>query len=301
MELVTYEERSDIFNKKKYDMQGDVMKYPVVNLAWICKKIKEERTAAKMSPYIDIKPLIEDVYKDINISFSVEKDPEFGTLYGIVTGFYPDGGIRWKKITIHNHLTLNLNREDDLKTWAILRYWSKIKGSPFQIESAPFYVYDPEVEANKDIESDEALFIALGRIGELKGKPLAFFARTLGVYVNSDASPKTIRFEISKTMKANPIEFNKNFESAERGICECFYNGKALSIIKEDLNVGFKFRSHIIGGSPEGCIKWFKENPEMFRECMKEIEEKDTASINLEKFIEDSPKGRHKKSSEEEM
>lgn len=280
--LVTQDELDEIIKGKHYTEVGDKFKQKVVDLQWLTEKIKRERAENKMSPFIDILPVKEDKNKNITQTFPYAKDISSGILFGEIAGMYEDGNIKWRKITIIDHLNLNLNFEHDLRQWALLRYWPKIKGSPWQISEPVFRVYDPEMEANKSIIDDDALLVALTRIKSMKGKSMVWFARSLGINVIPGTSPKVLRSELSKYSKNDAVSFNKYFDAIDRDVNEVFANAKDLGIIKYDLQMGYMYQRLPIGGNEGSAIQYLKENPEVMRNVHRDIENLDRAGKELE-------------------
>jgi len=303
LNIVPPMEMKEIREQEKYVEFGDKSKTKIIDLKWLCKRIKEDRSKYNMSPYITIAPLNPKKNGNNNAFFSFSKDSESGILFGIVNKVLADDNIQWRRINLFDYLHLNLNNQADLEEYAVIRYWAKLKSSPFQIDDPEWYIVDEEINAISEIEKSDQLMIALGRIRDSKMSDLVWFARILGINVQPNASPKVLKAELIKSASGNPTEFNDKFDHDDRDCLEVLHSASALGIISYSPSGGYKYRNMPLGGNEDAVINYFKEYKDHMKEIYREIKMKDTALLNLEKpeVNEEKPaKGSKKKNAEKQ-
>ena len=122
---------------------GDAIKTKVMNVDKVVERIVAMRAKNNMSPYVEIQPISPDMHKMPNKLATWQKDPITGVYYGIATGQDDFGNIRWQKIQLNDHLSLNMDRTNDAKIWTVLRFHPELLGSPWAKDSPYYKVYDP--------------------------------------------------------------------------------------------------------------------------------------------------------------
>ncbi len=254
--LVSIEERNWIKNEASIEM-GKVVKQRVIDLDKVVTRIREERKRNNLTPYVDIIPVSGDQFKTPNKMPTYQKDPVTGILYGIPIGEDDFGNIKWQRLQLTDTLSLNLDNEMDAKIWTVLRFHPDISGSPFQKQYPYYKVFDPVDEAKATINEAKEMETAFDRVKQLRQHPkeMVFFVRYLGEDLRENANKNIIEGILLRYAKNYPYEFNKKFDSKDRGYAERFFTAKAIGIIENHPDKGFMFRNVTIGLTEEEAIR----------------------------------------------
>ena len=290
-ELVTMAERKWIAENAVIEM-GSAIKFKVMDLNKVVKKIQQDRAEANVSPYVEIQPVSADAHKMPNRLATFQKDPDTGVLYGIAIDQDEFGNIRWQKIQLHDHLSLNLDRPEEAKVWAVLRFHPDIQGSPWQ-NDAPYYkIFDPTEVAKSEMSEIAAMKKAFGRVDKIKDRPrdMVLFARYLGEDLRENSNLDIVQGALLRFAKNRPFLFNQKWDSNERSFAERFHTGLALGIITQDVDRGYIYRQFQLGVTEEESIRFLKRDSNITGSLAHEIQEKDTLVKHVEKEYENSKK-----------
>jgi hypothetical protein len=270
--LVPIDEIELIIKKDWIKEVGKDIKQRVVDVDKLGAYLFKKRSEEGMSPYIDILSVKEHQDRNNHQDFKFSKDAETGLLFGIVSGLYPDGNIKWLKIDIMDYETLNLNNISDLRKWVVLRYWSLMEGSPFQIEFPIFKVRDPELEAIEEIQKATEIEEVLDLAKNLKGKEMLYFARAIGITgMKKGITERVLRGLILTRAIKEPNVFIECYKGKDRSLKEAFYNGMAVGKIQNDFEKGYVYRGVVLGRDEYGVIEYLRENMDTTREILREI------------------------------
>ncbi len=274
--LVTMDERRKIASDMSIEF-GKQIKYRVIDLDKIVRKIRAERAKYAMPPYVEIRPISPDMHKIPSRSTTFQKDPVTGILYGIPIDQDDYGNMKWQKIQVSDNLTLNLDNINDAKIWAVIRFWPNIKGSPFQEENPYYEVYDPVKIAVSEIGEVEAMKKAFERIDLIENKPseMVMFARYLGEDINDNANMKIIYNMLLRRAMKYPHEFNRKWTSKLRSYGERFATARSIGVITRDIDRGFVFRNISLGGTEEEVIRFLSEDSNVMNSINSVINETD--------------------------
>lgn len=275
--LVTLAERKWIAENAVREMGKNIL-VKVIDLDKYIKHMETLRSKNNLSPYVEIMPVSEDMHKIPNRMATYQKDPVTGVYYGIPIDQDEFGNIKWQKIQLQDNLSLNLDRVSDQKIWAVIRFYPEIKGSPWQVQNPYYKVFDPVTEAMKESAEIESMRKAFERVEMITGKPkeMVMFARFLGEEFMENSNYQIVTAALFRWAKNSPVEFNRKWESRNRGLYECFNTACALGIIINDINQGYKFQNIMLGVSPEDVIKMMSKDPNIVGSISSSINEKDT-------------------------
>lgn len=264
------------------------IKYPVVDLKKLTENLKQEIVRKKLAQFVDIIPIKENPYKNIDKSMTFEKDPETGVYYGIATGLDNFGNIKWQKINVRDQMRLILTREADLQVWAIIRFWSEIQGSPFQKSLVYFKVYDPIDAANSEMEEMEALEEAFEHISSIKSKPrkMLDLVRYLGAgNVFEGINSKILNGYLIKEARTNPFAFNEKWKEKDRGYAELLASAVSFTIIRKDPEGGYFYNNVPLGISEEETIRFLKTDSNISQAIRQTLDEQDIFAKALDQEL----------------
>jgi hypothetical protein len=286
--LVTLEERQWIA-KNAVKMMGKTVQYPILDIDKAVERIMQQRKNQSMSPWVEIQPISEDMHKTPNRVATFQKDPITGVYYGIALDQDEFGNIRWQKLQLHDNISLNLDRRDDAKIWAVLRFHPDIQGSPWQIQNPYYKIFDPIEEARNEGKEIEFMKKAFDRVDILLDNPknMVFFARYLGEELVENSNFELVRGALLRYAKKEPFEFNKKWENRLRSFGEHFESAKALGIITNDADRGFMFRNISLGLNPDEAIKMLSQDSNIMNSINNELAEKDQIILTIKKELED--------------
>jgi len=290
-ELVTYHERLWIRDNAVIQM-GSKIKYDVMDVDKVAERISKERKSEGMTPWVEIQPISEDMHKSPNRVATFQKDPKTGVLYGIAIDQDEFGNIRWQKIQLHDHLSLNLDKRDDSRIWAAIRFHPDIQGSPWQ-KQAPYYkIYDPVEEARKEISEVEQVRTAFLRVEKLLDNPksMVHFARFLGEDLMENANHRIVKGRLLAAARNHPFDFNQKWESKARSHAEHYFSAKSLGIIESYADRGLIFRGIALGFSDQEAIKFLSNDSSVMNSVVSELEEKDVVVQSVAKTVGDVEK-----------
>lgn len=285
-ELVTLEERIWI-SKNAVKLMGKAVQVKVLDLDKMIERMKEQRKQNKLSPYVEIQPISEDMHKVPNRVATYQKDPITGVYYGIAIDQDDFGNIKWQKIQIQDSLSLNLDNDSEAKIWAVIRFHPDILGSPWQISNPYYKIYDPVAIADKENEEIDSMKLAFDRVDMISDKPkeMVLFARYLGEEFMDNANYKLVRGALLRSAKNNPEFFNQKWTDKNRSYGEYFQTALALGVIVNDISRGYLFRNIQIGLSKEDVVRTLSMDQNILSSIGAEIFEKDKVILIVEKDL----------------
>lgn len=274
--LVTMEEREWIAEHAVQKL-GTAIKFPVIDISKAILRIREQRASNNLSPYVEIQPISVDMHKVPNKLATFQKDPDTGVLYGIALNQDDFGNIRWQKIQLHDHISLNLDRSDDAKIWCVLRFYPELQGSPWQIDNPYYKVYDPTDEAKIEMGEIAQMRKAFAHIEMIQEKPreMIMFARFLGEELRENANLNIVLGTLFKFAKDHPVDFNRKWDSRTRSFGERFYSGVAVGLITQDAERGFMFRHIQLGINEEEAIRFLSKDSNIMSSLNSDLDDKD--------------------------
>jgi hypothetical protein len=298
-ELVSISERRWIAENATIEM-GSKIKYRVMDVDKIVERINSQRKNESMTPYIEIQPISEDMHKNSNRVGTFQKDPITGVYYGIPIDQDDFGNIRWQKIQMHDHMSLNLDKRDDARVWAVIRFHPNIQGSPWQ-DPTPYYkIYDPIEQARVERGEIEMMKLAFDRIDKILDDPKSMvnFVRYLGEELMDNANYEIVRGKLLMAAKNQPFDFNKKWESKTRSYGEFFESARALGIISNEADRGYIYKGISLGLNRPECIKYLSQDSAVMTSISNELSEKDIVIKNVSRTIKGALKNDENKNSE---
>lgn len=264
-------------------------KTKVVDLNKAVEKLQNYRLENKMSMVIEVKAIRIDKHKELQRQITFTKDPVTGILYGIPIGFHVDGNIKWRKITLLERNTFDLNNMYEAQAWIIVRMHHTLDGSPFAIDDPLFEVYDQDVEADRESERAGLVGKALQLVEGLSNQEVTPLARYMGVEVVEGMTPKILRGQLYKRAMNGPQEFINMFKDPNRPIMEAVRMAMAFKIIKED-EMGLVFNGQNLGMTDVEVVANLKDNNVALTALtrqIKEIEPDTTFTFEIAEMTED--------------
>ena len=289
--LVTMEERRWISTNAIQEM-GSKIKYSVMDVDKVAAKIMAERKKELMTPWVEIQPVSEDLHKTPNRVATFQKDPITGVLYGIAIEQDNFGNIKWQKVQLHDHLSLNLDKRDDARVWAVIRFHPDIQGSPFQNQKPYYKIYDPIEEARIEKGEIESMKLAFDRVDKILPDPKSMvnFCRYLGVELRENANFEIVRGLLLKQARNYPLDFNKKWENKSRSHGEFFESARALGIVINEADRGFMYKGVSLGLSPADAIKFLSTDTTMMTAISNELVNKDIVIKNVSRTVKEAIK-----------
>lgn len=280
--LITLEERQWLAANAVKKMGKNVL-YPVLDIDKAAERIAKQRLADAMSPWIEIQPISEDMHKVPNRVATFQKDPITGVYYGIALDQDEFGNIRWQKLQLHDNISLNMDRKDDAKIWAVLRFHPDIQGSPWQVQNPYYKIFDPVDEARTEGKEIELMKKAFERVDILMDSPknMVFFARYLGEELVDNSNFELVRGALLRFARKEPLEFNKKWEHRLRSFGEHFASASALGIITNDADRGYMFRNIALGINPEEAIRTLSQDSNIMNSINNDLAEKDKVVLKI--------------------
>lgn len=287
IKLITLEERQWLA-KNAVKMMGKNVQYPVLDIDKAADRITKQRANNAMSPWIEIQPISEDMHKVPNRVATFQKDPITGVYYGIALDQDDFGNIRWQKLQLHDNISINLDKRDDTKIWAVIRFHPDIQGSPWQVQNPYYKIYDPIDEARDEGKEIEHMKKAFERVDILteNAKNMVFFARYLGEELMESSNFELVRGALLRWAKKLPSEFNRKWENKFRSYGEHFESAKALGIITNDADRGFMFRNIALGINPEEAIRTLSQDSNIMNSINNDLAEQDKIVMRVKKELE---------------
>lgn len=262
---------------------GSKVKYRIMDIDKVIERIKEERSKESMSPWVEIQPISEDMHKNPNRMPTFQKDPITGVYYGIAIDQDDFGNIKWQKIQLHDSISLNLDKRDDAKIWAVIRFHPDIQGSPWQNQNPYYKIFDPIDQARKERSEIELMKQAFDRIDTIVDNPKSMvnFARYLGEELMENSNFEIVRGRLLSVAKNNPVEFNNKWENKNRGYAEFFESARAIGVIQNEADRGFIYKGISLGISREDAIKYLSQDSSVMTGITNELAEKDIVIKNV--------------------
>jgi hypothetical protein len=236
------------------------IKIKVVDLKKVVQLELDKRAKEEMTNIVEIRPIRIDKYKETRVSLSFSRDERTGIYYGIPIGIHLDGNIKWRKIILTDRNVFNLNNPLEAQMWYVSRFNPFVEGSPFHGMEPVFRVYDPEIEAKRDINKATALGLAITRVKTMKTSDLVGFVRYLALPVPEEVSDKLLRAEIMRFVMTSPVEFNRKFDDENRQIAEIFYSANSLGLIIFDIERGYSYKGTFLGSNELDSIRFLMKD-----------------------------------------
>jgi hypothetical protein len=273
-------------------MMGKNVQYPILDIDKAVERITAQRANQSMSPYIEIQPISEDMHKVPNRVATFQKDPITGVYYGIALDQDEFGNIRWQKLQLHDNISLNLDRRDDAKIWAVLRFHPDVQGSPWQVQNPYYKIYDPIDVAREEGKEIELMKKAFDRVDILLDNPknMVFFARYLGEEFAENSNFELVRGALLRFAKNAPSDFNRKWENKLRSFGEHFSSATALGIITNDADRGYMFRNISLGINPEEAIRTLSQDSNIMNSINNDLAEKDQVILRIKEELEKETK-----------
>ncbi len=271
---------------------GSKIKYDVMDVDKVARRIMDERKKELMTPWVEIQPVSEDLHKTPNRVATFQKDPITGVLYGIAIEQDNFGNIKWQKVQLHDHLSLNLDKRDDARVWAVIRFHPDIKGSPFQNQKPYYKIYDPIEEARVEKGEIESMKLAFDRVDKILPDPKSMvnFCRYLGVELRDNANFEIVRGFLLKQARNHPLDFNRKWENKSRSYGEFFESARALGIVINEADRGFMYKGVSLGLSSADAIKFLSTDTTMMTAISNELVNKDIVIKNVSRTVKEAIK-----------
>jgi len=284
--LVSIDERRWIADHAVQKMGLKVL-YDVMDIDKVAEKIMAERKKELMTPWVEIQPISEDMHKTPNRIATFQKDPITGVLYGIAIEQDSFGNIKWQKVQLHDHVSLNLDKRDDARVWAFIRFHPDIQGSPWAKQNPYYKVYDPIDEARIEKGEIELMKLAFNRVDKIIDDPKAMvnFCRYLGIELRDNANYEIVRGHLLKSARNHPVDFNKKWDSQNRSHGEFFESARALGIIMNEADRGYLYKGVSLGLSREDAIKHLSQDSTTMSSISNELVAKDIVIKNVARTI----------------
>ncbi|MFA6916974.1 MAG: hypothetical protein WC222_11295 [Parachlamydiales bacterium] len=265
-----------------YIEYGDAqIKIKVVNLKEVVQKELDKRQKEDMTNIVEIRPIKIDKYKETRVSLSFSRDERTGIYYGIPIGTHLDGNIKWRKVILTDRNVFNLNHPLEAQMWYVARFNPFVEGSPFHGMEPVFRVYDPEMEAKKDIVKATALGLAITRVKTMRTAELIGFARYLALPIPEEVSDKLVRAEIMRFVMMNPVEFNHKFDDENRQIAEIFYSANSLGLVIFDIEHGYSYKGTFLGSNELDSIRFLMKDTLTLTSISSVLKQTDTDAEKL--------------------
>jgi len=267
---------------------GSKVQYNVMDIDKVVDRIMSDRAKEAMTPWVEIQPISEDVHKTPNRVATFQKDPITSVLYGIAIDEDNFGNIKWQKIQLHDHLSLNLDKRDDARIWAVIRFHPDIQGSPWQNQNPYYKIFDPIEQARIERGEVEAMKVAFDRIDKILDEPKAMvnFARYLGEELMENSNYEIVRGRLLQSARNYPYNFNKFWESKERSFGEFFESARALGIIINEADRGFLYKGVSLGLNRAEAVKMLGQDTTITSSISNELSEKDMVIKNVAKSLQ---------------
>jgi hypothetical protein len=285
-QLVSIEERKWIAEKGVIQM-GSKIKYSVMNVDKVIEHMKELRGKSYSSPWIEIIPISEDLHKMPNKMPSFQKDPVTGVYYGIALNEDEYGNIKWQRLQLNDHLSLDLDKPNDAKLWSVLRFNPDIEGSPFQNQRPYYKVFDPLEESRKQNNETIQMKKAFDRVDTLLSDPKAMvnFVRYLGEDLVESSNYEIVKGRLLSAARYNPEDFNNKWQSKNRGFAEVFESARANGLVALDPDRGYVYKDISLGLTKEEAFKYLQRDATLLSSINDQLSEVDKVIINVTESI----------------
>ncbi len=264
-------------------------KTKIIDMNKAVENLQRYRLENNMSMVIEVKAIRIDKHKELQRQITFTKDPVTGILYGIPIGMHVDGNIKWRKITLLERNTFDLNNMYEAQAWLVVRMHHTLDGSPFAIDDPLFEVYDQDVEADRESERAGLVGRALQMVENLSKEEVTPLARYMGIEVVEGMTPKVLRGQLYKRAMHSPQEFINMFKDPNRPIMEAVRMAMAFKIIKED-EMGLVFNGQNLGMTDVEVVANLKDNNVALTALtrrIKEIEPDTTFTFEIAEMTED--------------
>ncbi len=270
------------FAERAIEYAGAV-KVRVINLNKEAAMFQKERRESGKTMNISFIP-VEGDHKEKNSYHTFSRDPDTGIFFGIPFKVHEDGNIQWRRILINESLMMDFNRIDDCKTYLVLCMYEKVEGAPYATDPK-YKFYDPDEEAEDQLDVIKQVEVALQRAGKLSGEEMVRFGRFLGIVINSNINSQVLSAKVKKYAYDNPADFNLKYDNVERAYEEVITAAENLGLIKKHHEKGFTFEGFSLGMNRSMIIKTLKENPDVWMSMGRTVNDRD---IVLKKIASES-------------
>lgn len=282
-ELVSLAERQYLAKHCTREM-GKEIKMQVLDIEKATEYMRSQRLKTGMAPYVVIKPIVEDKFKEMRLAGTYQKDPKTGIYYGVPVREDNFGNIIWRKIRIVETETLRIHDSlDDAKMWTVLRFHPKVKNSPWQDSNPVFEVFDPVRNAGHEISKATSMKKAFEAADELSAKPdlMLNFVRFMGEEVTDYTQLKIIEGMLSSLAMQDPITFLRKFNDPSRNYYHIFHAAYQSGLLEEIPGQGFYFKNTPLGMDEVDVVAALRNDQNLIASLVGEIEQHDEAYLSL--------------------
>ncbi len=291
-ELVSLDERKYLFKHCRKEMGKDIT-IDVLDIDKAVIYMREQRLKNGAAPYVVIKPIFENQYKEMRLSATYQRDDKTGLRYGIPLREDNFGTILWRKIRIVETETLRImDNLEDAKTWTVLRFHPKLKNSPWQQSNPIFEVFDPVRSAGKEIAKANSMKKAFEAIDKLSEKPadMLNFVRYMGEDFSEYTQMKIVNGTLNTLAMQDPIGFLTKFNNPSRAYYHVFHAAYQNGLFTEVPGQGYYYQNNPLGMEIPDVINTLKKDSVLISSIVGEIEEKDDALLSIVKELSEQNK-----------
>lgn len=256
----------------------DLQQIKVADLDELSAKFMAERTKLGGGKLIHIR--CNKVKKNVNttLKFFHVKDPFFNIYYGFPTSVYKDGNIQWRRLTLMEENSFNLDDPNDVRLFLVMRMHSEVIGSPFGVDDneCRWYVDDPLELALRSIAEIDLFDQAYGAIKELRELgyvKMINFGRILGISEDNLSNEKIAFGLILDEARSRPSFLLEKYNSKDRNSQEVAMAGIVNSIINLDpVTVTYEFRGIKFGPSLQDIIFAMQRDESIMMQVIAELQ-----------------------------
>lgn len=289
-ELVSLAER-EYLAKHCVTKMGKDITIDVLNINKATEYMRSLRLKNGATPFVVIKPIFENQFKEMRLSGTYQRDDKTGLRYGIPLREDQFGNILWRKIRIVETETLHImDNLEDAKTWTVLRFHPQLKNSPWQKSSPIFEVHDPGLAAGKEIAKANGMKKAFEAIDKLSEKPadMLNFVRYMGEEITDYTQMKIITGTLNTLAMQDPIGFLRKFNNPSRAYYHVFHAAYQNGLFTEIPGQGYYYKNNPLGMEEIDVIATLRKDSVLISSVVGEIEEKDNALLSIIKELSES-------------
>jgi len=278
-ELVTLKERIHIAQHCVEEM-GKTVKMKVLNMTKAVEYMREIRKMKGLAPFVVVKPVIEQQYKEQRLNATYQRDPKTGVYYGIPVREDEFGNIIWRKVRVVETETYRImDSIDDAMMWTVLRFHPKLKNSPFQMSNPPFEVFDQVADAKKDVSKANSMKKAFEVIDKISEKPsdMLNFVRYMGEEITDYTTIAIIEGQLNSLAMHDPVRFLRKYNEPARAYHQIFTAAMQLGLIGEIPGQGYYYNNTPLGMDETDVVSFLKNDQVTLTAIIGDIEQTDEA------------------------
>jgi len=257
------------------DRGGKDLKFSIIDIDKVAKQIVEERRLRGSSMLITLNPISESKYFEPHFHASVYRDDITGVYYGMYIGLHIDGNPKFRRIIIEEKMTLNLELDQDAKTWAIMRWHPQVEGTPWQVDDPKFRVYDQETEVVQITNLAKELSTAIKTVNFVPAEKLSWILRSLGIDFAGSTNPEILRGLLMKFAMDNPTEAKNFLRSKALDLVIIIRAAIDLGVINKTQDGDLTFDGVQIGVSEEDSMMYLAANTTILKRVTGALEKHD--------------------------